>query len=81
VSVFIDSTQLAIVGDVTPNEVTTACIPGASLGPKGTSPEPLHRGVSDFIFGEARVQYGDAAIGIMDGTIVVQIRFLGSGDA
>src|SRR5579859_1216671 len=64
-SIFGQEAHLAVVGDVAPDQVPPGGMPHASLGPESAGPKPLHGGVAEFVFREARVEDNDARVGIM----------------
>src|SRR2546425_1804643 len=62
VTVFVEQPHLTIIGNVAPNEVTAAAIPGAALGPQRSRPESLNGRVANFVFGEAGIKHHDVRI-------------------
>src|SRR5579883_1050765 len=62
VAIFVQPAELPIVGNITPDQVTSGGIPGAALGPGGAGPEPLDTGVNQFISVKPLVQDDDSAV-------------------
>src|SRR5579863_9737078 len=46
-AVFFGPAQLAVVGDVTPDEIAADAVPCGAFGPEGSCEEALHRSVGD----------------------------------
>src|SRR5579864_3073791 len=59
VSIFIDASKLAIVGDIAPNQISSAGVPGTAFGPARAGPEPLNGCVDDLVASKPIVEDND----------------------
>ena len=64
VAVFVEPAELAVVGNVAPEEVLADAAPGGAFGPEHAGVEALDRRVADLVLREALVQYDDVGIGV-----------------
>ena len=64
--VFVEVTELAIIGDIAPEEVVAYAIPGGAFSPKAASCKALDGGVTYFQFIEAFIEGDDIRIWVTD---------------
>src|SRR6516165_5708646 len=62
VSVFVQTPELAIIGNIAPDQVPSPGIPSTTFGPGCTGPEPLNSGIDQLVAGESVVQHYDSGI-------------------
>jgi hypothetical protein len=64
--VFVEVTELAIIGDIAPEEVVAYAIPSGAFSPKVASCEALDGGVTYLQFVESFVQGNDIRVWVTD---------------
>ena len=66
-AVLFEPAELAVIGDVTPDEVAAGAVPGGAFGPAAAEVEAFDGGVVVLEFGEAGIERDDVGVGIADG--------------
>jgi hypothetical protein len=79
VAVLFEPAQLAVVGNVAPDQVLAFAAPGWPFGPQHSGMDALDGGVANLVFGEALVEDDDVRVGIARGILAAPVALCVGG--
>ena len=77
-AILVGIAQVAVVGDVAPEQIAPYAAPSGALGPEAAGVQSLDGGVADEVFGEAVIEFDDIGVWVADGCCTwAEVAFLG----